>query len=101
MTAIGKFILALITKLSYTGFRFRINREKLFSLESQFSEKSISPSEGRIDFILSRKFSKQNLSRQLKITETSFYAQNYHNRQVYIGILALITEFKALGELPF
>ena len=32
MTAVHKFILALITTLSSTTFRFRVNLEKLFSL---------------------------------------------------------------------
>ena len=30
MTAVGKFIFALITKLSSRSFRFHVNREKLF-----------------------------------------------------------------------
>ena len=56
MTAIGKFILALITKLSSKTFRFPVNRENPFSHLSRLSQNRISASEGRRDSILGLKW---------------------------------------------
>ena len=76
MTAICKFICALITLLSSTTFRFCVNCEKPFPA-----------------IAIVGKF----VTRLLKVVETCFWAQNNRNMQVYLCTYNIVK----LYDLPF